>query len=66
MIKFHESARLRPVTFVLWNSPSPKPLEVEAGDVLVGVENLWADGRWGWRYTLLRPVEEEEGEAEAA
>ncbi len=62
MIKFHGYSRLRPVRVVRWNNPDPVPVELFDGDILESVENLRdkETGRWGWAYTILRPVEEDE------
>ena len=60
-VKFHEGGVFRPVRVVLWNDPEPVDVEFYPGDLLVSVENFKDEKtrRWGWAYTLLRPVEEE-------
>ena len=63
MIEPFPDIKYRPVRFILWNCPEPKPVVFEDGDILVSVENVcWEEDegrRWGWRYTVLRRVVED-------
>ena len=64
MIEPYPDIGYRPVRFTLWNCPEPKSVVFEDGDILVSVENVcWDEDdtrRWGWRYTVLRRVVEDE------
>lgn len=56
--------RYRPLRFTLWSEGEAPIVEFKAGDVLAApVENFYdkAKKAWGWRFTILRPVEEEKG-----
>lgn len=60
MIEFSSGGSYRPICVTLWNGPAPAPVCFEAGDILVSVENIRdKDGVWGWRYIILRPLEDE-------
>ena len=43
MIEPFPDIKYRPVRFVLWNCPEPKPVVFEDGDILVSVENVCWD-----------------------
>ena len=56
----------RPVVFVLWDERGVDgkfwwaKVKFEEGDIVVSVRRVSESPRWGWEYTVLRLVEEDE------